>query len=203
MLPSSPLGEAIGYTLNQWDSLCLFLKDGDIPLDNNRTEHALRQQVLGRLNWLFVGSEQGGDTAAVLYTLVATCKRLRIDPLAYLRDVFETLPKINGQNAQEQLHDLLPDRWIEKHPEHRLAHREKEASQAQERRRQQVMEAKVANRKAIEAKHAGDLPVTSSFGASAKSLGAGSPQDLIDQADQALYASKQGSRHRTSVHRTG
>jgi hypothetical protein len=46
------------------------------------------------------------------------------------------LPEINGQNDQQQLHDLLPDRWIEKHPEHRLAHREKEASQAQERRRE-------------------------------------------------------------------
>jgi transposase len=136
VLPSSPLGEAISYTLNQWDSLCLFLKSGDIPLDNNRTEHALRQQVIGRLNWLFVGSERGGETAAVLYTLVATCKRLRIDPLAYLRDVFERLPEINDQNDQEQLHDLLPDRWIEKHPEHRLAHREKEASQAKERRRE-------------------------------------------------------------------
>jgi hypothetical protein len=136
VLPSSPLGEAISYTLNQWDSLCLFLKDGDIPLDNNRTEHALRQQVIGRLNWLFVGSERGGETASVLYTLVATCKRLRIDPLAYLRDVFERLPEINDQNDQEQLHDLLPDRWIEKHPEHRLAHREKEASQAKERRRE-------------------------------------------------------------------
>jgi len=134
VLPSSPLGEAVSYTLNQWDSLGLFLKDGDIPLDNNRTEHALRQQVIGRLNWLFVDSERGGETAAVLYTLVATCKRLRIDPLAYLRDVFERLPEINDPNDQEQLHDLLPDRWIEKNFEHRLAHREKEASQARERR---------------------------------------------------------------------
>lgn len=133
VLPSSPLGEAISYTLNQWDSLCLFLEDGDIPLDNNRTEHAVRQQVIGRLNWLFVGSQRGGETAAVLYTLVASCKRLRIDPCAYLRDVFERLPKINHQ---EQLHDLLPDRWIENHPEHRLAHREKEASQAKQRRRE-------------------------------------------------------------------
>lgn len=136
VLPSSPLGEAVSYTLNQWDSLCLFLQDGDIPLDNNRTEHALRQQVLGRLNWLFIGSERGGDTAAVLYTLVASCKRLRIDPLAYLRDVFERLPEINDRNDPQQLHDLLPDRWIEKRPEHRLAHREKEASQAEERRRE-------------------------------------------------------------------
>lgn len=133
VLPQSALGEAIQYTLNQWDSLCVFLRDGDIPLDNNRTEHALRQQVLGRVNWLFVGSERGGETAAVLYTLVATCKRLRIDPFAYLRDVFTRLPQISDE---KQLHDLLPDRWAKEHPEHRLVHREKQANQARERRRQ-------------------------------------------------------------------
>ena len=131
-LPKSPFGKAVTYTLNQWDALCLFTTDSDIPLDNNRTEHALRQQVIGRLNWLFVGSERGGDTAAVLYTLVATCKRLRIDPFAYLRDVFDRLPKVT---PEESLQDLLPDRWIEKNPNHRLAHRVKEDGQAKERRR--------------------------------------------------------------------
>lgn len=131
-VPSSPLSKAINYTLNQWDSLQLFLQDGDIPLDNNRTENTLRQQVLGRLNWLFVGSPKGGATAAVLYTLVASCKRLRIDPFAYLRDLFKTLPE---NSSEESLCELLPDRWIQKHPEHRLAHREKEATQAERRRR--------------------------------------------------------------------
>lgn len=133
VLPQSPLGEAINYTLNQWHSLALFLEDGDLPLDNNRTEHALRQQVLGRVNWLFVGSGRGGETAAVLYTLVATCKRLRIDPFAYLRDVFTRLPEIA---TDKPLEDLLPDRWIDGHPESRLIHRDKQASQAKERRRQ-------------------------------------------------------------------
>ncbi len=133
VLPQSPLGEAINYTLNQWQSLSLFLEDGDLPLDNNRTEHALRQQVLGRVNWLFVGSGRGGETAAVLYTLVATCKRLRIDPFAYLRDVFTRLPEIA---TDKPLEDLLPDRWIDGHPESRLVHRDKQASQAKERRRQ-------------------------------------------------------------------
>ena len=131
-LPESPFGKAINYTLNQWDALCLFRTDSDIPLDNNRTEHALRQQVIGRLNWLFVGSERGGDTAAVLYTLVATCKRLRIDPFAYLRDVFDRLPK---DTSEESLQNLLPDRWIEKNQQHRLAHRVNEDDQAKERRR--------------------------------------------------------------------
>ena len=131
-LPESPFGKAINYTLNHWEALCLFTADGDIPLDNNRTEHALRQQVIGRLNWLFVGSERGGDTAAVLYTLVATCKRLRIDPFAYLRDVFDRLPKMT---SPESIQDLLPDRWIEQNAQHRLAHREKEDDQVKERRR--------------------------------------------------------------------
>ncbi len=133
VLPQSPLGEAINYTLNQWQSLSLFLENGDLPLDNNRTEHALRQQVLGRVNWLFVGSGRGGETAAVLYTLVATCKRLRIDPFAYLRDVFTRLPEAT---TDEQLQELLPDRWIDGHPESRLVHREKQADQAKQRRRQ-------------------------------------------------------------------
>lgn len=134
VLPQSPLGEAINYTLNQWQSLSLFLEDGDLPLDNNRTEHALRQQVLGRVNWLFVGSGRGGETAAVLYTLVATCKRLRIDPFAYLRDVFTRLPEKIA--TDKPLEDLLPDRWIDGHPESRLVHRDKQASQEKERRRQ-------------------------------------------------------------------
>lgn len=133
VLPQSALGEAISYTRKQWHSLSLFLEDGDIPLDNNRTEHALRQQVLGRVNWLFVGSDRGGETAAVLYSLVATCKRLRIDPFAYLRDVFALLPEIT---TDDQLQDLLPDRWSDGHPESRLAHRDKQASQAKQRRRQ-------------------------------------------------------------------
>lgn len=133
VLPQSAFGEAVSYTLKHWESLYLFTADGDIPIDNNRTENALRQQVLGRLNWLFVGSEGGGNTAATLYTLIATCKRLRIDPFAYLRDVFERMPTIT---TEESLRELLPDRWIEQHPEHRLAHRVKEDNQAKERRRQ-------------------------------------------------------------------
>lgn len=132
-LPQSAFGEAINYTLNYWDSLCLYTTDGDIPIDNNRTEHTLRQQVIGRLNWLFIGSERGGNTAAVLYTLVATCKRLRIDPFAYLRDVFSRLP---GITTEESLRELLPDRWIEQNPSHRLAHRVKEDDQAKQRSRQ-------------------------------------------------------------------
>ena len=93
---------------------------------------ALQSKVLGRVNWLFLGSDQGGETAAVLYTQVATCKRLRIDPFAYLEDVFTRLTTTTGE---EELRELLPDRWIEADPDHRLAHRQREANQAAERRR--------------------------------------------------------------------
>lgn len=69
----------------------------------------------------------------MLYTLVATCKRLRIDPFAYLQDVFTRMPEMS---SEDMLRDILPERWIQKHPEHRSAHREKEASQAKQRRRE-------------------------------------------------------------------
>ncbi len=131
-LPKSPLGEAISYALNQWESLRLYTTDGDIPIDNNRVERALRAQVLGRLNWKFLGSETGGHTAAVLYSLVSSCKRLRIDPFAYLQDVLTRLPSA----SDTELEELLPDRWIKAHPQHRLAYRQKEADQATRRRRE-------------------------------------------------------------------
>ena len=64
-VPQSPLGEAVSYTLNQWESLCLFTSDGDIPIDNNRTEHALRQQVLGRAPLGLGASADGGRKKSV------------------------------------------------------------------------------------------------------------------------------------------
>lgn len=134
VLPSSPLGEAISYTLNQWESLQVYTRDGAVSIDNNHSENVLRQQVLGRKNWLFLGREDAGHTAAILYSLVATCRRLRIDPYAYLRDVLERLPTIEADD-QEKLDALLPDRWIGQHSEHRLQHRQRESSQAAERRR--------------------------------------------------------------------
>jgi transposase len=133
-LPSSPLGEAITYTLNQWESLLVYTRDGAVAIDNNHSENVLRQQVLGRKNWLFLGREDAGHNAAILYSLVATCRRLRIDPLAYVRDVLERLPMI-ADDDHERLDALLPDRWIQENSEHRLQHRERESRQAAERRR--------------------------------------------------------------------
>ena len=90
-LPKSPLGTAIGYASNNWDALKRYLEQGFLALDNNLSERTLRAIALGRNNWGVIGSEVGGQTAAVLYSVVGTCKHLGIDPFAYLRDALPGL----------------------------------------------------------------------------------------------------------------
>lgn len=74
------------YAPNQWDALCVYTTDGDLAVDNNAAENALRRVAIGRNNWIFCGSDNGGNTGAVLFSLIATCQRHRVDPFAYLRD---------------------------------------------------------------------------------------------------------------------
>jgi hypothetical protein len=111
VLPKSPLGLAVGYALNQWPALNVYLTDGDLRIDNNAAENALRGTALGRKNWLFWGSETGGRTAAVLTSFTATCKRHGINPWLYLKDVLTRLPAC----LPEQLATLLPDAWAAVH----------------------------------------------------------------------------------------
>ncbi len=107
VLPKSPIGEAIGYALGNWAALRRYTEDGDLAIDNNGAERALRSVAVGRKNWLFFGSDNGGRTAAILTSFITTCKRLQIDPFAYLRDVFERI----SAHPAHRLDDLLPDRW--------------------------------------------------------------------------------------------
>jgi transposase len=107
VLPKSPLGQAIGYALNQWDALCVYTTDGRLAIDNNASENALRRVAIGRKNWLFAGSDNGGRTAATLFSLIATCQRHQVEPWAYLRDVLTRL----AATPVSQLGTLLPDRW--------------------------------------------------------------------------------------------
>src|SRR5581483_2194188 len=107
VLPKSPMAEAIGYALNQWDALRRYTEHGFLAIDNNVAEREMKRIAIGRKNWLFVGSVQGGKTAAVLCSFTSTCHCLGIEPWAYLRDVLERLPTTPAQ----QLDDLLPDRW--------------------------------------------------------------------------------------------
>src|SRR5437879_1590594 len=105
VLPKSPEGQAIAYTLSNWKALIRYGDDGDLEIDNNGAERSLRGIAVGRKNWMFYGSDNGGRTASVLTSLITTCKRLRLDPFAYLRDLFERI----SQHPQNQLAELLPD----------------------------------------------------------------------------------------------
>ena len=87
----SPLAAAIQYSLSRWAALARFLEDGRVEIDNNAAERAIRALVLGRRNYLFAGSDAGGDTAARLYSLVGSCRLNEIDPHLYLRHVLERI----------------------------------------------------------------------------------------------------------------
>jgi transposase len=107
VLPKSPIAAAINYMLNQWDALNRYTSDGDLHIDNNISERTLKLIGMGRINWLFLGSDNGGLTAAVLFSFTATCKHLSIDTFAYMRDVLSRLPT----HATDCLEELLPHRW--------------------------------------------------------------------------------------------
>lgn len=109
VLPKSPFGQAVQYALNHWESLLLYTQHGLLAIDNNAAERALRPIAVGRNNWLFVGSATGGRTAAILFSFTSTCRRLNLDPFAYLRDVLACLAA--GPLSAEDLTLLLPHRW--------------------------------------------------------------------------------------------
>jgi transposase len=111
-LPKSLLGQAIGYALNNWEALVRYQEKGYLTIDNNTSERTLRAIALGRNNWVSLGSETGGRTAAVLYTIVLSCKHLGIDPLAYLRETLKGIYALGEKPTAEQLSGWLPDRWL-------------------------------------------------------------------------------------------
>jgi transposase len=111
-LPKSALGQAIAYARNNWAALLRYPEAGWLGIDNNLSERTLRAIALGRHNWGVVGSEAGGKTAALLYSVVATCKHLCVDPFAYLREALPGLFALGDKPTAEQLADWLPDRWL-------------------------------------------------------------------------------------------
>jgi transposase len=107
VLPKSPAARAVRYALNQWDALTRFLEDGDLEIDNGATERANRDIAIGRGNWTFFGSDEGGRTAAVLMSFIASCKRCRIAPFAWFCDVLSRL----ATHPVNRLVELLPHNW--------------------------------------------------------------------------------------------
>jgi transposase len=109
VLPKSPLGKALAYAQNQWPAMARYLEVAEAEIDNNSIEHALRGVVLGRRNWLHVGQETGGERAANLFSLMTSCKRLGVEPYAYLHDILRRLPT----HPNKDIWQLTPRGWKE------------------------------------------------------------------------------------------
>ena len=107
VLPKSPIGKAVTYSLNPWDALNRYVDDPMLDIDNNLSERTLRMVVIGRKNYMFAGSEAGAWRAAIIYSLVASCKLNEIDPFRYFRDV---LARVSTHPANK-IDELLPGEW--------------------------------------------------------------------------------------------
>jgi len=130
ILPKSPIRAAFTYTLNQWAALCRYTTEGYLSFDNNLAERTVKIPAIGRKNYLFVASVEGGRRAAIHYSLVSSAKSNGVEPYAWLRDVFTRLPYHRDGEAFKQaasqepvtsteLDYLLPDIWLRANPTHR------------------------------------------------------------------------------------
>jgi transposase len=111
VLPKSPEGRAVRYTLKNWTALNRYCDNGDLEIDNNATERSIRGVAVGRNNWTFFGSDRGGRTAAVLRSLVASCQRTGVDPFIWLKDVLSRIPT----HPITRVAELLPHNWAPSH----------------------------------------------------------------------------------------
>jgi transposase len=105
--PKSPLGQALAYTLPRWEGLSAYALHGQIEIDNNLAENAIRPIAIGRKSFLFAGSHQAAEMTAAIYSFMATCKKNGIDELLWLKDVFERIQS----HKQKDLYQLLPNNW--------------------------------------------------------------------------------------------
>jgi transposase len=129
-LPKSMYAQAIAYVLNRPDEMRRYTEDGRLEIDNNTSEQTLRLCAIGRKNWMFLGSDHGGETAAILFSILANAKRYQIEPFAYVRALLVAL-----SSERVDLDSLLPDTWIAAHPDHVLQYRRDEAEAAANTRR--------------------------------------------------------------------
>src|SRR6266545_435711 len=109
VLPKSPLGDALRYLTNQWAALQRFVEDGRLAIDNNRAENQLRVVAVGRKNWLFAGSMAGAHRAALLYSLVQSCKLVDVPPFAYLKDILLRV----ATHPQRLIGQVTPKAWAD------------------------------------------------------------------------------------------
>lgn len=120
--------------LNRREELSRYLEDGRLEMDTGLLERSLRGPTLGRKNFLFFGSFNGGRTAATLYSIVQSARLYNLDVTAYLTDILRRLAAMSTYDSQ-LLRDFLPDRWAAVHPQHILEARQQESREALELRR--------------------------------------------------------------------
>ena len=113
ILPSSPLGKAIRYTRERWASLERYAEEGngEVRIDNNPVENAIRPSAVGKKNWLFIGHPKAGQRSAIIYTIIEECRLHGVDPFAYLADV---MPRIMDHSSH-RIAELLPRQWARSH----------------------------------------------------------------------------------------
>jgi transposase len=107
LMPNTPISKAVNYMLNHWRALCNFLSNGYLDIDNNKAERAMRRVAIGRKNWLFAGSDEGGKRAAIIYSILETCKQNGINTFDYLKDVLTKLPSAK----QSEIKNFTPYNW--------------------------------------------------------------------------------------------
>jgi len=109
LLPSSPLGKALAYTSERWEGLARYAEagNGEVEIDNNPVENAIRPTALGKKNWLFIGHPKAGQMSAIIYTVIENCRLQGVDPMEYLSDV---LPRI-ADHPVSRIDELLPSEW--------------------------------------------------------------------------------------------
>lgn len=107
-MPKSLLGKAIGYSLNQWDKLTAFMKDGILEFDNNRSERSIKPFVIGRKNWLFANTSSGASASAAIYSMIETAKENGLHPFRYLKYLFEQLPQVADLQEPRVLEPFMP-----------------------------------------------------------------------------------------------
>jgi transposase len=107
VLPKSAIGKAIQYLVARHNKIGQYLDDGRLEVDNNLVENAIRPVALGRKNYRFAGSHAGAKRAAIIYSLLGSCKQQGINPYDYLLDILQRLP----EQPVNRLTDLLPPNW--------------------------------------------------------------------------------------------
>ena len=110
VLPKSPIGKALAYSIKRWEKLSAYVYNGALMPDNNAAERSIRSTVIVRKNFLFAGSHEAAKRSAMLYSLVGTCKLHNINPYTWLKDVLTVI----ADHPYNKIKELLPHIWITK-----------------------------------------------------------------------------------------